>query len=1415
VGRDRVLVLATKYFEGALDARPVSAILGPNRSEAAMSLLRSPAIALVCLSLLMTHQASAKTVSFIYFTVEVPNDWSLDPARANNILSGDRSILMVAANAVKIGPPTEQRGQNNDDSLPLDLVEKYKKLDPLGQKIEPIDDYSTRKINDRRLLVHRAYRMNPSTIVVLYYVVAPNYIVTITVTSKRSIDAMHAVMEPIIASLNWLDDAQAQEQDDLAPLRAEISRLLGQGKSAQAVPIAQRYVEQAHQKHGEQHPEFAIAITRLAGVYRAQGRLVEAEPLVKRALAIIEKTLGPEHPEVGAALNNLAELCADQGRLAEAEPLHRRSVVIREKALGPHHPDVGTSLNSLALLYVNQGRYPEAEQLFRRSLAISEKALGPEHPSVGTALNNLAGVYWHQSRLAEAEPLYRRSLTIREKTLGPGHPEVGITLDGLAVVYRAQGRLAEAEPLHQRSLAIAEKALGAQHPQVATTLNNLAELYRDHGRYAEAEPLHKRSLAIREKVLGPQHPLVGSSLNNLALLYQAQGRLAEVEPLHRRSLAIAERVLGPDHPQVGAALDNLAALYRDQSRLAEAEPLFRRSLAIAEKALGGQHPRVATALNNLAELYRAQGRDVETEPLYRRSLAITEKALGPDHPDVASTLNNLAALYRDQGRLAEVEPLQRRSLVITEKALGPDHPDVARSLGNLGSVQMDRGRLAEAEALYRRSLAVAEKALGPEHPSVGTALSSLAVLYAVQGRYADAEPLFRRNLAIREKALGPDHPDVAGSLSNLAGLALAQGDWDRAADYLRRGTGVIQRRAESAIGGRAEGSSNRARRQSSSDFTDLVKMVQRLAAEGRAPGAPAAEMFDTAQWALASEAAASLAQMAARSAAGASDLAVLVRERQDLAGEWQAKDKLLIAAKSQEPGKRNAGAEKALADRLGAIDARLAEIGRKLAKDFPDYAALAIPVPAPVAEVQRQLRPDEALVLFLDTPERALSVVDMHTLPEETFVWVVTKSEVRWLRSELGTAALQREVAALRCGLDGALWDDVGKAQRCFDLVKTHRHSSGPYRNVLPFDLGRAHALYKALLGPVEDLIKGKHLLIVPSGALTQLPFQVLVTEAPRAALPEAPAEYRDAAWLGARQPIAVLPAVSSLKALRAHAKASRAGKAYLGIGNPLLDGDRNDANDVARAKLARTRQACAAAPIRAALAPAAPVHGGMSRVAMRGALADVAAIKDQVPLPETADELCRVAAELKADTGEVRLGARATELEIKRLSTSGELSVYRVLHFATHGVMAGELSKDLEPGLLLTPPEEASEADDGYLSASEIAALKLDADWVVLSACNTAAGGASSAEALSGIARAFIYAGTRALLVSHWAVYSDATVKLVTKAAAEMAGDAKVGRAEAMRRAMRVLIEKGTPIEAHPAFWAPFVVVGEGAAAR
>ena len=499
--------------------------------------------------------------------------------------------------------------------------------------------------------------------------------------------------------------------------------------------------------------------------------------------------------------------------------------------------------------------------------------------------------------------------------------------------------------------------------------------------------------------------------------------------------------------------------------------------------------------------------------------------------------------------------------------------------------------------------------------------------------------------------------------------------------------------------------------------------------------------------------------------------------------------------------------------RLAAIDARIGEIDRRLAADFPDYAALARPQPLGVEQVQAELRADEALVLFLDTPAAGPT-------PEETFIWVVTKTDMRWVKSDLGTPALVRAVDALRCGLDDAPWNDADSYDRCVELVKKHRYDltvDGGNLKVLPFDLHRAHELYKALFGSIEETIRGKHLLVVPSGPLTRLPLHVLVTEPPKTAIPTSLVEHRDVAWLGARQPITVLPAVASLKALRRVARTSGGAKPMIGFANPLLDGPPDDPQWGRVASIARENKSCPVAQ-RQQVASLRGVRRGLRPLATRGGLVELAELKAQTPLPETAEELCAVARSLGAEPSEMRLGSRASEREVKALSASGALAQYRIVHFATHGTLAGQLVGTTEPGLILTPPATASAEDDGYLSASEIATLKLDADWVILSACVTAgpaAGGEAAADALSGLARVFFYAQARALLVSHWEVYSDATVKLITKTVTAMSTDKTVGRAEALRRAMLALIKDGAPHEAHPAFWAPFVVVGEGAAAR
>jgi CHAT domain-containing protein/tetratricopeptide (TPR) repeat protein len=992
------------------------------------------------------------------------------------------------------------------------------------------------------------------------------------------------------------------------------------------------------------------------------------------------------------------------------------------------------------------------------------------------------------------------------------------------------------------------------------------------------------------------------------------GKYAEAIPLAMRALELTRARRGDNHADTATSMVWLADLYRDQGRYAEAEPLYRRSLTIREKALGPEHRDVAISLSDLAGIYRTQGRNGEVEPLYRRAVAINEKAGRSGQNDLAITLDNLAEFYVAQRRYAEAEPLKKRSLALREKALGPEHPAVARGLQNLAGLYAEQGRYGEAEPLHRRALAIREKALGSEHPDVAFSLLELAGLYHDQGRYSEAEPLYRRALAIREKALGAEHPYVAESLNNLAWLALAQNDIAGAASLWGRAIAILQHRAERGLAD-SEGGAGKAEVQSNDwYFSGLVKMTHRLATPNPAERAKQSrEMFETAQWAHASDAATSLSQMATRAAAGSAELADLVRERQDLVAEWQGKDQQLIAAASEPPARRKPAMEKSLSDRLLAIDARLAIIDARLAKDFPNYAALAKPRPISVQDVQGQLREDEALVLVFDTDDRFKPV------PEETFLWVVTKTEVRWVRSELGTAALRRHVAALRCGLDASAWRDKGEA-RCRELLKVNfTAKEAEADKPLPFDASRAHALYKSLFGEVEDLIRNKHLMIVPSGPLTQLPFQVLVTTIPRdviageferevgrlgaelrplsdedrnglpagttggvgvakpisggpgdvaglragdillavdqrgfATVPEAIATIQAAGpgravtlqlvrggqhidlpvtlgslkvkdwkpwllaagiaaqtrWLIRDQPITILPAVSSLSALRRLSHPSAASKPLVGFANPLLEGP--DRSDSFLAREARERQVCPdrTMPHGAALNS---TRTDVGQVILRGGVAEVAQLRSLSPLPETATELCTFAASLGAAPTDVRLGARATEREVKALSASGALAQARIVYFATHGALAGQVSANSEPGLVLTPPTTASADDDGYLSASEIATLRLDADWVILSACNTAAAGAQSAEALSGLARAFFYAGARALLVSHWEVNSDATTVLAISTAQALGRDPSLGRAEALRRAMLAMIDGNKAEYAHPSYWAPFVVVGEG----
>jgi CHAT domain-containing protein/Tfp pilus assembly protein PilF len=1013
------------------------------------------------------------------------------------------------------------------------------------------------------------------------------------------------------------------------------------------------------------------------------------------------------------------------------------------------------------------GNYAAALDTAKKLEATVKARVGPKHPVYAATLTEQAQALAALARYPEAERLYTRALTILDNNSADSADLAALALNGLGGVYKAQNKYAAAEQSFRRVLAIVEKKYRPNHVDVGVALNNLGTALTPQGRYDEAEELYRRALTIQEKGLGLTHPYVAQALKNLGGVAQEQGKYVEAEQLYKRALTIREA--GADSTaDVAFILNDLATVYVALARHQEAEALYRRALEMLEQGLGGTRPQVAYPLSGLANLYHDLGRYEEAERLDRRALAIREKALGPNDPVLAETLNNLGVKCEAQGKYKEAGTFYERAIAIRERTLGPNHPALAYALTNLATLHLRAGNYQQVDEIAKRAVAIRERVLGPTHPEVAHPLLRLSEAYRLQGKYAEAESLLNRVLAIREQAFGADHPDVADTFNDLAILSASSGDSENSLAYSRKATAsVIAHAATETTGAQHKEGAGGLVEQRTDYF---VRHVANLAAAAQKRLEPEAELgreaLAMAQWAKQSAAAAAVQQMGLRFAAGTDALAALVRERQDLSAFWRDRDKALLAALSTPQGQQNPSAIGALRRELASIESKLAANTARLEREFPEYAALASPKPLKAEEVQQLLGADEALIFWLAGAE-------------EAYVFALTRDGFDWRTIGIGAESLSEKVAAFRSGLD---------------LDKLQKSAGNP----VLFDLALAHELYVALIGPVEELVKDKrHLLAVPSGPLTSLAFHLLVTEKPAKAVMQVKdiALYRDAAWLIKRQAVSVLPSVASLRALRLFARKAEGTKAMIGFGDPIFD----------PAERARALAGRGATKSRAAV---------MTRAYSefwQGANLDRKKLAQALPsLLETADELAAVAAKLGAPRSDIHLQKDANETTVK----AAALANYRVVYFATHGLLAGDVKGLGEPSLALTIPNEPSELDDGLLTASEVAQLKLKADWVVLSACNTAAGAKPGAEALSGLARAFFYAGAHALLVSHWAVDSDAATRLTTTTFDILQGDPKLGRAEALRRAMLAYMNDATnPLNAYPALWAPFVVVGEGAA--
>jgi hypothetical protein len=358
------------------------------------------------------------------------------------------------------------------------------------------------------------------------------------------------------------------------------------------------------------------------------------------------------------------------------------------------------------------------------------------------------------------------------------------------------------------------------------------------------------------------------------------------------------------------------------------------------------------------------------------------------------------------------------------------------------------------------------------------------------------------------------------------------------------------------------------------------------------------------------------------------------------------------------------------------------------------------------------------------------------------------------------------------------------------------------------FDLASSNNLYKNIFGKLENELGSiDHLVVIPTGPLASIPFGVLVRT------PIEKGNYIQANWLTNRYAITHAPSLASFYSKRSSDPIKFGSKPFLGFGNPVL-GDFKAATNLATTKnttdLNKNNKKVVSSkvedPKEVTLAPPHAVELCRTDGPIPSHI-----LTAMPSLPDTALELQQIGKLVGGGKEEIYQGQQANESNLRNLS----LIDYRVIYFATHGLLPGELRCQSEPAIVLSPVPSSEKNkfkhSDGLIDASEISQFKLNADLVVLSACNTAGGnGKFGGEALSGLTEAFFFAGAQNMLVSHWSVPSSATMKLMTSMFNNLGPQLENGTASSLQKAQQQMIKSADT--AHPVFWGAFVLIGDGA---
>jgi CHAT domain-containing protein/Tfp pilus assembly protein PilF len=936
-------------------------------------------------------------------------------------------------------------------------------------------------------------------------------------------------------------------------------------------------------------------------------------------------------------------------------------------------------------------------------------------------------------------------------------------------------------------LLLPSLARGQEPSGAHSDVNKAAASYRI-GDYAASLEHYRHALDLRRQEEGADSPGVAFVHNEMGLVCIKQGKYPQALKHFEKALDIWRKANGEESAPVATALNNIGEVYNQQGAYDKALEYSRKALALRRKLPDTPGADLAASLNNVGLIYFHKAAYDKALAHYSEALDVLKK-LGPEHElAVVTTLSNIGAVYNEEGEYARALDYFQKGLDIRLRLLGPDNPEVALGRLHLGLVRENLGEYAAALEQYEKALAVLRKAYGEQHPLVATALNNIGVLYRREGKYDRALDDYRQALSIRRKVYGEQHPDVALSLLNIGYVHSLQHDYARAERSIDEALLALRQPHPDGTWPAAPFTPD--------DLRPLPLTVNVLAARGMVQEKAYGDRPTIAQlrdcdntYALAlgllehvRDRVLEADQDKLRLGVKWSDLypqriGLLSRmyeadhDPAHLAAAFTTAEEGTARVFLEQLGRARANVvggvgqeqlaqQEALLDGLRETDGRIVkELNRPLGTRDPDLARRLL------EQRRRQEQQVEQFVAQLEKEHPQYAALQYPTpctlaearaclAPNETallFIPGTHQSYVVVVDARPTPGDSSGGVAVVPLADADTLTDLVGSLTNTETLALPARVR----------DL--AADAFEQLLGPVKGRLNGKDLVSVPGGALCFLPFEILV-------------DY-SGHYLVEQHRIRYAPSLTVLHLIQQWEQTRpRPDCPLWAVGDPVCTP--TDIRLRGAGKLSPTSQA--------SLAEYRSRGGRDGRLGFDRLLFSGVEVRD-------------VSRVLGASPDEVRTGLKASEAAVKQASRDGELARARYLHFATHGILG--LDTGEQPSLVLSLA--GNDREDGFLQLDEVTSLKLNADLVVLSACRSGQGRLRKGEGVTGLARAFLYAGSRGVLCSLWSVNDQQTARLMTLLYKGLkAGNAP---ADSLRGAQQAMIQEGKA----PLYWAPFVLMG------